>query len=242
MRTKLLGPFDHKEYDKKRKRWWKLPSPVDLGWSEYNALEDAEWSDEPKGKTWQDWHAHVKSKYPVHYFLVETVPDWFRTKIWWPIKHPAERLHYWLVSHLIPSRRYHMLDLRQKNGYRYGWQDVPEKMLYAMFNLLGEYLEEGPNDLTQWYTREQIEADEGMKAQQDAIDEARAIYHWWTVEKPANEKARDGMLHTWASAKKAKDPKKQEYWDTMQKMEEDNEAKTDEMIARLMKIRRTLWT
>lgn len=242
MRTKILGPFDHKAYDKKNKRWWKLPSPVDLGWSEYNALEDEDWSDEPQGKTWQDWHAHVKKHYPIHYFLVESLPTFLRRKVWWPIKHPAERLRYWLVSHLVPSRRYHMLDLRQKDGYRYGWQDVPEKMLYAMFNLLGEYLEEGVNDLTQWYTREQIEADEGYKAQQDAIDEARAIYHWWTVEKPAAEKAHTEMLSLWHKSKKAKDPRTEEYWKTMQKMEDDNEAKIDEMIARLMKIRRTLWT
>lgn len=243
MRTKLLGPFDHKEYDKKNKKWWKLPSPVDLGWSEYNALEDADWSDEPQGKTWQDWHAHVKAAYPVRYFFTEAFPAWFRRKIWWPIKHPVSDAHYWLVSHLIPSRRYHKLDLRQVGGYQYGWRDVPEKMLYALFNLLGEYLnEEKPHDLTQWYTREQIEADEGMKAQQEAIDEAKAIYHWWTVTKLADEKAHSDMLHTWHVAKKAKDPKVQEYWDQMHKMEEANEAKIDEMIARLMKIRRTLWT
>lgn len=242
MRTKILGPFDHKAYDKRNKKWYSLPSPVDLGWSEYNALEDSDWSDEPKGKTWQDWHAHVKAHYPIKYFLVESLPTFLRRKVWWPIKHPAERLRYWLVSHLIPSRRYHMLDLRQEGGYRYGWRDVPEKMLYAMFNLLGEYLEEGPNDLTQWYTREQIEADEGYKAQQDAIDEARAIHHWWTVEKPAAEKAREVMLSLWHSSKKAKGPRTQEYWDKMRTMEEEQEAKTDEMIARLMKIRRTLWT
>jgi hypothetical protein len=116
-------------------------------------------------------------------------------------------------------------------------------MLYAMFNLLGEYLnEEHPHDLTQWYTREQIEADAGYKAQQDAIDEARAIYHWWTVTKQEDEKAHTDMLSTWHTAKKAKDPKVEEYWELMHKMEADNEAKTDEMIARLMKIRRTLWT
>jgi len=221
----------------------KLPSPVDLGWSEYNALEDEDFSDEPQGKTWQDWHRTVKQMHPVKYFLAETLADWVRYKVWFPVKRPFSKAHYWLVSHLVPSRRYHMLDLRQEGGYQYGWQDVPEKMLYAMFNLLGEYLnKEEPNDLTQWYSREEIEANEGYKAQQDAIDEARAIYHWWTVGRKEEQKAKDEMQSLWWAAKKAKDPKKEEYWEKMQKMDDDMETKTDEMIARLMKIRRTLWT
>jgi hypothetical protein len=223
------------------RKFFKLPGPVELGWSDYDALEDEEWSTAPQGKTWQDWHKTVKQMMPARYWIAETAADWLRYKIWFPVKRPFSKAHYWFVSHFIPSRRYHMLDLRQKGGYRYGWQDVPEKMLYAMFNLLGEYLEEGSNDLTQWYTREQIEAEPGYKEQQRAVDEAIAIYHWWTVEKPASEKIRIDMLNTWSTAKKAKDPKEEEYWEKMQKMEDDMEAKADEMIARLMMIRRTLW-
>lgn len=234
------------------RRFLKLPSPVDLGWSEYNALEDADWSDEPQGKTWQDWHKTVKKMHPVKYFIAETAADWFRHKIWWPIKHPLSDAKYWFVSHFIPSRRYHMLDLRQprKAGdvvnhdcYRYGWRDVPEKMLYAMFNLLGEYLnKEKPHDLTQWHTREEIEADAGMKRQQDDIEEARAIYHWWAVEQHQEHARITETRHLWWEAKKNKLPNKEEYWNLLKKLEEDQETKTDEMIARLMKIRRSLWT
>jgi hypothetical protein len=221
----------------------KLPSPVDLGWSEYNALEDEEFSENPKGKTWQDWHRTVKQMHPVKYWIAETFGDWLRYKVWLRITRPIKDAHYWLVSHLVPSRRYHMLDLRQPGGYQYGWRDVPEKMLYAMFNLLGEYLnEEQPHDLTQWYTREQIEADLGMKRQQEAIEEARAIYHWWTVEQHQELARKNEMLTKWSEARKAKDPKKEEYWNQLRQMDSDFDAKEDEMIARLMKIRRTLWT
>src|SRR6185295_2256450 len=100
------------------KNFWKklvgLPSPRDLGWSQHNALEDEEFSDEPKGKTWQDWHRYVKQLHPTKYFIVESLPKFFRYNVYWPIKRPIEKAHYWLVSHLIPSRRYHMLDLRQE--------------------------------------------------------------------------------------------------------------------------------
>ena len=62
----------------------KLPTPVDLGWSEYNALEDEDFSPEPQGKTWQDWHRTVKEMHPVKYFLAETLADWIYYKIWFP--------------------------------------------------------------------------------------------------------------------------------------------------------------
>lgn len=235
------------EGDEDRNFWKKLvslPSPRELGWSKHNALEDAEFSPNPRGKTWQDWHAHVKQLHPTKYFIVETLPKWFRYKIYWPIKRPIEKAHYWFVSHFIPSRRYHMLDLRQPGGYRYGWQDVPEKMLYAMFNLLGEYLNgEQPVDLSDWHTEAQIEADPGMKMQQNSLNEARAIYHWWNVGRKAEEKAISDKQHEWwLHRKDQKSTQAEALFKELKEMEEAYENKTDEMIARLMKIRRTLWT
>lgn len=233
------------------RKFLKLPSPVDLGWSHHDALEDEDWSDDPKGKTWQDWDRTVKQMHPVKYFIAETMGDWLQRK-WWRLRNPFKDAHYYVVSHVVPSRRYHMLDLRQPkrkgelaniDAYRYGWVDVPEKMLYAMFNLLGEYLnEEQPHDLTTAYTREQIDADPAMKAQQGAVDEARTIYNWWMVGRKQEIKNIDDTRHLWWQSKKAKEPSKDEYWNKLNRLEAEFEAKTDEMVARLMKIRRTLWT
>jgi len=225
------------------RKLFKLPSPIDLGWSEYNALEVEDFCDDPKGKTWEQWHQTVKKMHPVKYFFAETFADFVRYKIWFSIKNPFSKAHYWIVSHCVPSRRYHFLDLRQPNGYRYGWTDVPEKMLFAMFNLLGEYLnEEKPHDLTQWYTKEQIDTDEGLKRQQNKLEEARAIYHWWTVEREEEYARKSEMQNKWWTARKSKDPNREKYWEQLCQMDIDMEAKTDEMIGRLMKIRRSLWT
>lgn len=225
------------------KKLWNLPSPRELGWSKSNALEDEDFSPDPKGKTWQDWHRHVKQLHPTKYFILETVPKFFRYKVWWPIKRPIEKAHYWLVSHLIPSRRYHMLDLRQPGGYQYGWNDVPEKMLYAMFNLLGEYLnKEQPYDLTDDYTESQIEADPGMKMQHHSLSEARAIYNWWNVGRKQEEDAISDQQSVWWAARKAKDPKAEEEFTKLTEMKEAHEEKIDDMLVRLIKIRRTLWT
>lgn len=230
----------------------RLPSPVDLGWSSVNALEDEDWSDDPQGKTWQDWHRHVKELHPVKYWFRETLTGFVKRKIYWPIKHPVEKAHYWLVSHVVLSRRYHMLDLRQLHHhehchphkcYHYGWVDVPDKMLFAIFNLLGEYLNgEKPYDLSQHYSKEQIDSDGGMKNQQANLEEAKAIYHWWTVGRDQAVDSRNWYLNRWSEAKKNKDPRKEYYWDKMKDLDAKFEEKDDEMIARLMRIRRTLWT
>ena len=234
------------------RKLFKLPSPVDLGWSKYNALEDEEFSDNPQGKTWQQWHRTVKDMHPVKYFLSETLASFVKRKVYWPIKRPISDAHYWLVSHLVPSRRYHMLDLRQVHHhdrnhptkcYHYGWVDVPDKMLFALFNLLGEYLtKEKPHDPLEWLSQEKIDADDGLKAQQAHINEARAIHHWWTVERDEQIDHRDRILSMWSAAKKRKDPQKEVLWDMLKELEAKLEAKDDEMVARLMKIRRTLWT
>lgn len=234
------------------KKLFKLPSPVDLGWSKYNALEDEEFSDNPQGKTWQDWHRTVKAMHPVKYWFSETLVNFVRHKIYWPIKHPVSDAHYWLVSHIIPGRRYHMLDLRQTHHhdtnhpdkcYHHGWIDVPDKMLFALFNLLGEYLnKEKPHDLTQWYSRDKIESDEGMKTQQASLDEARAIHHWWISERDNQIDERNHLQHLWYEAKKDKDPQREIYWTKLKELDAKLEDKDDEMVVRLMKIRRTLWT
>lgn len=227
----------------------KLPSPVDLGWSKTNALESAFFSDEPKGKTWEDWHATVKEMHPVKYWCAETAPNFVRYNLWLPVARPVENAHYWLVSHLVPSRRYHMLDLRQsclkgsQDCYRYGWTDVPEKMLYAMFNLLGEYLnKEEPADLALHYTREQIEADPHFKAQQEAYEEAKAIYYWWTVTRHEETARCDKLFDDYLEARKNKAANRDFLQVSHRTQEKMNEDKVEEMITRLVKIRRTLWT
>jgi hypothetical protein len=233
----------------------KLPTPKELGWGPYNALPSREFTPDCQGPTWEDWHVEVKKLHPVKYWIAETFGDFLRYEVWFRISRPFEDFHYWFVSHFIPSRRYHMLDLRQPLGkselvnhhaYRYGWADVCSKMLYAMFNLLGEYLKEEPYDLTENYTLEQINADIGLKMQHESLQEARAIHQWWNVGRKEEQKIYDELLARWCDLRKSKAARDNGEADQMFKVlktaEEEMEEKTDQMIARLMKIRRNLWT
>lgn len=234
---------------------FKLPSPVELGWSDTNALQSEIFSPDCDGYTWENWETTVQGMHPVKFFLGKTVPDFLRYKVWLPIKRPFERSHYWFVSHVIPSRRYHMLDLRQPlskgelvnhDAYRYGWRDVPEKMLYAWFNLLKEYMEESPYDLTKDYTLEQINADIGMRGQHESLQEVKALLYWWQVERKQEYKVLDDIRSQWyeahrdaASRAKGIDEKLRV---VMRNAEKDIEEKTDLMLRRIIKVRRSLWT
>lgn len=233
----------------------KLPTPVDLGWSEYNALESRDFTPDCKGPTWEDWHVEVKKLHPVKYFIAETFGNFLRYKIWLRGTRPLKDAHYWLVSHLIPSRRYHMLDLRQPCGkkdaknidcYRYGWHDVPEKMLFAMFNLLKEYLKEEPYDLTSGYSLEEINNDPCLKSQHESLLEARAILYWWEVERKEGYTRYYELLHQWSELREneitRKNGEADEAFQELHDHEEQLEKTTDDMIVRLMKIRRGLWT
>jgi hypothetical protein len=53
-------------------------------------------------------------KIPIRYFLSEELPFWWRVNV----VNPINKITYWLKSHLFPSRRYHILDLRQPKKIR----------------------------------------------------------------------------------------------------------------------------
>lgn len=237
------------------RRLFKLPTPVELGWSHSDALQSREFTPDCDGYTWEDWNETVKRMHPIKYFFAETLADFIRYKVWFPIKRPFVDAHYWFVSHFIPGRRYHMLDLRQpiKKGelvnhdaYRYGWRDVPEKMLYAWFNLLEEYMKENPYDLTQNYTLEQINADPGMKNQHDSLQEVKNILRWWRVERKQEYKILDDIQSQWYSAHKDAVARgkgtNEKLLVVLHNAEKDIEEKTDQMLMRLIRIRRSLWT
>lgn len=234
------------------KNYLKLPGPKELGRSDHNALPIREWCDDERVYCWEDYRKEVKQLYPIRYWLNETMPMFINKLIWWKFKHFVEGIRYYLLSHLVPSRRYHMLDLRQpcdKNEienldcYRYGWVDVDKKMLYAIFNLLGEYLnKEEPYDLRTDHSEEEINNDPCLRQQAENLDEAKFIWHWWTVDRKIDYKYAGELLTFWSEARQNKDPNVKELWEKLQENDKYLEDKEEEMIARLMKIRKGLWT
>ena len=233
--AKALGSLDE---DGDYWKWKILPSPIKLGMSDSNALGSRHFGNQPGQPTWEDWEEKVKEMYPVRFFLVEELWPWFRVK--WKI-HVSDRW-YWFVSHVVPRRRYHMLDLRQpKPGYRYGWLDSDSQILYALFNILNNYVK---NEMPDAYcpSEEEVEENPGLLYQRNHWLETRAIHHWWNVERLRQQKAHDEVLNAWSEARKTNAPEVQKLWDELKKTEKDLAEKEEEMLIRLIKIRGSLWT
>ncbi len=126
--------------------------------------------------SWEDWEDDAREAYPIRYFLTETCRHWWNRNITYRL----ERAWYWLRTHTMD--RYHILDLRNA-FYRWGWQDVSEKILYANFNLLVEFIEgEDPFTVVDW-SWDDRHAEAGA--------EILALYRWWKEGRAAEHAAED---------------------------------------------------
>lgn len=120
--------------------------------------------------TWDDWEEETKAKYPIRFWLAETVPSWFKYSIQWNL-----RQWYWAVRDRI-ERKYHKLNLHDKaNGYtHYGYSDVRSRLVFANFALLREFVECEMDNVV-W------DSDPGHEK---VAKEIQALYKWWTEERP----------------------------------------------------------
>lgn len=165
-------------------------------------------------------------------------------KLWNRFAGRFSDMKYWFVSHFIPKRKYHLLDLRQPkaNGdYRYGWLDSDHQMIFALFNILNNFVK---NEMPHWYcpSEEEIAFDASLLHQRNIFLEVKAIHYWWNVDRKRQDKRKDHLLHDWHEAKKISVSKEHQLWEDLRKAETALEDKEDEMILRLIKIRRSLWT
>jgi len=163
------------------RHWLVLPSPIDLGWSESDALGLRQFDPYHEGKTWEDWTDHVKQHYPVRYFLLEVVPRWFRSWVVWP----SRRIYELILDHLLPSRRYHQLDLRGVDPlsvYRHGYLDPCDVFWLAGWASLMRWDRERRRDTG---TRKvEIERNSTSSTQ---YAEALELVHYWTVTRIERE-------------------------------------------------------
>lgn len=154
---------------------------------------------------------------------------------------------YWLRCHTFT--RYHIIDLRGRDGYTWGWLDRDHAMFIACFKLLEEYVEkEKPHDVIEW--SEDIDTWNaifelywwwkfGRKMENDACAEFFDAHKVEGIPFPEPEPgALTVPLNEWLDSK-WDDLRNQEIWlDWYRALEEKDQAQ----LERLIKIRRTLWT
>ena len=207
-----------------------LPKPTDTGSTSNVALSMEDWN---------IYEEFLQFKYPIRYFLGYSI--W--RKIINPIKRLCSNGYWWIRHHTI--NRYHYLDLRQpkfRNGlpnwdaYSYGWRDRDQIMLYAMFNVLCQFVEKELH--YQW-------ADEILKEfhnHYNAQMEMKALYQYWTMERNAVASAKDVALSKWYNTTLKTGQKEEELYQEYTQLEREFQDREDEMCMRLLKIRKYLWT
>ena len=153
---------------------------------------------------------------------------WYKFKSWKPI--------YWLRCHLWD--RYHIIDISGQDGYRWGWIDRDHAMYLACFKILTEFVEQedpqvglrseadyrgdlSENDWQQYYRSSVLKQIEIEK-------EVRALYDWWKTGR--------ALAHA-----RAGDIRKRNFDDWCAEMTRLDDQ-DEEMLLRLMKVRRSLWT
>ncbi len=158
-------------------------------------------------------------------------------KWWYRARYPFSQAWYWVRTHVW--NRYHIVNCKSpQNGYRWGWCDRDWLMFCACFNILVDFVEkESPRV--------------GLDDADDRDVEIRNLYHWWTQGRanahasarkllhgiPAKEDKGDS-LESLMDAVGANTPE----WKTWREASAALDARDDEMLARLMAVRQSLWT
>jgi len=171
-------------------------------------------------RRWKDLKTNAQKRRRV----LHVVRDFFVRTIWGGYQRGGiSGAYHWVRCHAW--HRYGIIDLaKHSNGeYRWGWIDRDWAMYLACFHLLCDFVEnEDPHVGTR--TERSYADDEYAqaiaKAQLEADAEIRRLYDWWTKERKAEHDAAG-----------------YDY-----KIREALDAKDDEMLQRLMKVRTRLWT
>lgn len=223
------------------RRLFRLPSPADLGWSDDDALMLREFTPYQDGKSWEDWHQFCRHNYPVKYFLVVTLP--FLLKRWfvWP----ARRMVSAVLDYCLPSRRYHVLDLRgidPLSQYSHGYLDPCEVFWLAGWgSLLRWHREEAErHDLSQLSAEEQA----AYHAQLESYGELKQLVHYWTVTRIRREHETQQLYQAAMAVRPT--PENRALYEAAQRRWLDHCRETerleDEMWLRLARLRSHLWS
>lgn len=164
-----------------------------------------------------------------------------------------ENIYWWWKYNRIKDVYYHIRNRFFCKYYlvdtglpRHEWCDVVVKMLYANMELLVDYIEkEKAFEVIEWNSDEY---------HQNAKKEMEEIYKWWKNYKN-RQKEFDTALDVWYKAtykdsfvdiikdlNKPRTEYSKDLFDKLNQMEEQLDKEEQEMLIRLIKIRKFLWT
>lgn len=218
-----------------------LPSPRDLGWTKHGGSRKL--TPFQEGKSWEEWEAHVREKFPVRYFIHRTVPGSLK-----PAKRRAERVvervRCTLQRHTEHRLELDGVDPLEDRGHHY--RDPCQVMWLAGWAALLRWHAEGPVDPATFGDAAE-EDGSAIKRQKQLYDEAMALYGWWTH----GRQSEDVQLETLSAqydvikAESVASNDRQRYENAARAQGEhllQRDRREQEMWMRLAAIREYLWT
>jgi hypothetical protein len=199
---------------------------------------------------WDDWHKKAKSAHPVRYYLAEDFLRTLQNIVYFP-SDCVRRLRFWIYNRFVSKTHY------LKTGLKPGcYHELDERIIHGLFNELNDFVEielaslqaSGDKkynfrrgrcpaaglDHLEWASSLVYGKDMGVNKkdplfgtptpQAEASRTIRQLYDWW--------KERPNRIEPYS----IEDPKK-----SLQ-MEEKYYKEDDRMLAKLIKVRRSLWT
>ncbi len=176
----------------------------------------------------RNWEKKLKTKYPTRYAIGEAIERFFGP---FRVAKRKCKTAYWALQHRFnPKHRYHIVNTKLPPGYH----EVETRMFYAMFQLFAEFMEfqlKTPHVVWEydksafedWMIEDDLEGvEKEIESRNKMWKEMNDLYTWWTVTYPKLEKDFDESSFTIEA-------------------EEEFEKEVEEMMIRLVKIRRTLW-
>jgi hypothetical protein len=161
-------------------------------------------------------------------------------RIFEKIKMKIVDMVWWFRWRVDPRHRYHVINTMDKwgklNGVTYGWEEVDQQMMYACFKLFVDYVEkQRPFDIIDFETEEINNA-----LGKEILD----LYGWWTITRP---KERWDLDAAWSKLPPSSFDENNKWIHrpearALLDRNKDLDAKDDEMLMRLVKVRRHLWT
>lgn len=220
-----------------------IPSPKQLGQRSNALISRAFGYSGQQGYSWEDYEKEIRIRYPFRYFFFRAIPRQI-DRVLIPMRRNWREALYFLKCHLLTSHRHHLLDIRQPKGrsydYRWGYINPDDKMMLALFTILCDFVEkENPHNPLENTSLEELSA-QGQLVYYEGYKEMMDLYHWWNTGRKEDHKMADEFFESYRDEKNHMIyNQKSNQWISMTR---DLEAKDDEMLGRLLKIRRQLWS
>lgn len=204
-------------------------------------------------KEWREWENYARTKYPIRYWLADSLLDWLQDVYMFP--HDV----YHTIKVYYKNRyvnKTHSLIANENNLKRGVWYDIGDRFLPCMFDAFVDFVD---NDLGMEQLQEVAISDDEPEEWTHIRRDMLVLYWWWTHYRPTRidadtgsmefieqmrEKYKIDDLFYGLSENLSEDEKVQQrhLWDEESRVQKEYDDEDTVMLCKLISIRSYLWS